>query len=57
MQQRPHMIASPKDDMPAPAAVAPIRARHGIELGPHEMLAAGSAVPASAKDPDLVDKI
>jgi hypothetical protein len=57
MQECPQVFASPKDDMAAAASVAPIRARHGIELGPHEMLAAGSAVPASAKDPDLVDKI
>src|ERR1700761_6220483 len=43
--------------MTAAAAVAAVRPGHGIELGLHEMLAAGTAVSASAKDPDLVDKV
>jgi len=51
------VLAAPKDDMTAPAAVAAIGTCHGIELGAHEMLAAGAAVPAPGKDPDLVNKV
>jgi hypothetical protein len=57
MQQRPEMFAPPKDNMRAPAAIPAIRTRHRIELRPHKMLAARPAMPAAAKDPDLIDKI
>jgi hypothetical protein len=57
MQERPQVFASPKDDMPAAAPISPIRPCHRIELRPHKMLAARPAMPAPAKDPDLIDKI
>jgi len=57
VQQRPLVFASPEDDMAATAAVATVGSRHGIEFRLHKMLAAGAAMPAPAKDPDLVDKV
>ena len=51
------MGAPAKDDMAAASAIAPVGTRHIIEFGLHKMLAAGAAMPASGKDPDLIDKV
>lgn len=39
------------------AAITTIWAGKGIELGSHKMPAAGTTMPASAKNPDLIYKI
>jgi hypothetical protein len=41
---------------PTPS-IPPIRSGQGVEFRLHEMLASRAAVPASAKDPDLVYKV
>ena len=39
------------------ATVTPIGPTQGSKFVPHKMLAAGTPVPASAENPDLVNKI
>jgi hypothetical protein len=43
--------------MPAAAAIAAIGPGQRVELGTGKMFTAGAAMPASAKDPYLVNKI
>src|ERR1700722_2509336 len=48
VQERPQVFAAPEDDMSAPASIAAIRPGHRVELRPHKMLAARSAMAAPA---------
>jgi hypothetical protein len=43
--------------MASPAAVAAVGTRLRVELGPHEMAAAGATMARAAEDSDLVYKI
>ena len=51
------MLAALQDNMSAPPPVPAIGSSHGGVLGLHKMFATGSAMPAPAKDPYLIDKI
>ena len=57
MQERPLILAAPEDNMCAPAAVPTVRSCQVIVFDMREMLASGAAMPAPAKDPDLIDKV
>jgi hypothetical protein len=51
------MFAAPEDNMRSAPPVTAIRPREVVVFDMREMLAAGPAMAAPAKNPDLIDKI
>jgi hypothetical protein len=57
MKQGPEIPVALENNMTTPAAIASIRTRKRIELCPHKMLVACTAMAATAKNSYLVNKI
>ncbi len=57
MEQCPQIAVAFQNNMCATAAIATIGAAHRRKLIAHKMPAAGAAMPALAKNPNLVNKI
>jgi hypothetical protein len=57
MQQSPQLGIAPEDDVPTPAAIAPIGPCFGVEFGTGKMPAASTSVPAFAEHPYVINEI